>query len=253
MNRAMHGDLGHSYATNQSVVGAIGERLPLTVELMLLSTLLALIFAIPIGVFSARNPGGFFDKTSGGMLFALLGFPAFMLGVLLIFVFAVELNWLPATGETVWFHVGRGLVATPASIILPIVTLAAGQCAVYARLLRSEMLITLRSDFISFAKSKGISESRILRKHALRPSSFALITVLGINVGALLGGTIIVESMFALPGMGRLLVTSIYKRDYLVVQGGVVLVATAFVVMNALVDVFYGVLDPRVRHQGTSV
>ena len=124
----------------------------------------------------------------------------------------MQLGWFDATGQSTWFHIGRGIVATPASIVLPVVTLAAGQAAVYARLLRSEMLITLRSDYISFARAKGMSDGRILRRHALRPSSFALITVIGINVGALIGGTIIVESMFALPGMGRLLVTSIYKR-----------------------------------------
>ena len=155
LGRALHGDLGHSYATNQSVVGAIGERLPLTLELMLLSELLALAIAIPLGVGAARRPGGFFDRLSGGMLFALLAFPAFMLGVLLIYVFAVQLRWLPATGEATWFHLGQGVVATPISILLPIITLTAGQLAVFARLLRSEMLITLRSEYILVAKAKG--------------------------------------------------------------------------------------------------
>ena len=250
LNRALHGDLGESYSTHQPVVDAIAERLPLTVELMLLSTLLALVVAVPVGMYSARYAGGWFDRVSGSVLFALLGFPAFMLGVLLIYLFAVQLGWFDATGQSTWFHLGRGIVATPSSIVLPVVTLAAGQAAVYARLLRSEMLITLRSDYIAFARSKGVGDGRILRRHALRPSSFALITVIGINVGALIGGTIIVESMFALPGMGRLLVTSIYKRDYLVIQGGVVLVSVAFVVINALVDVVYGMLDPRIRHAG---
>lgn len=247
LGRALHGDLGQSYATNQSVVGAIGERLPLTVELMLLSELLALAIAVPLGVLAARRPSGRFDRVSGGMLFGLLAFPAFMLGVLLIYVFAVKLKWLPATGQATWFHLGHGVVATPISVLLPIVTLTAGQLAVFARILRSEMLITLRSEFILVAKAKGISERRLLVRHALRPSSFSLLTVAGIGFGALVGGAIIVERMFALPGMGQLLVTSIYKRDYLVVQGGVVLVSVTFVLANMIVDLLYAVLDPRVR------
>lgn len=247
LGRALHADLGHSYATNQSVVAAIGERLPLTVELMLFSEVLALAIAIPLGVGAARKPGGLFDRISGGMLFGLLAFPAFMLGVLLIYVFAVQLRWLPATGEATWFHIGHGVVATPISVLLPIITLTAGQLAVFARLLRSEMLITLRSEYILVAKAKGISEARLLTRHALRPSSFSLVTVAGISIGALVGGAIIVERMFALPGMGQLLVTSIYKRDYLVVQGGVVLVSIAFVMANVVVDLLYAFLDPRVR------
>ncbi len=247
LGRAVQGDLGQSYAQNRSVTSTISERLPLTLELMVLSEILALAVAIPIGVGAARKPGGWFDRVSGGALFGLLALPAFMLGVLLIYVFAVKLHWLPATGQATWFHIGNGLVATPISILLPILTLTAGQIAVFARLLRSEMLITLRSEYILVAKAKGLSERRILLKHALRPSSFSLVTVAGIAVGALVGGTIIVERMFALPGMGQLLVTSIYKRDYLVVQGGVVLVSVAFVLVNVAVDLLYAVLDPRVR------
>ncbi len=252
LGRALHGDLGHSYATNQSVVSAVGERLPLTVELMLFSELLALAIAIPVGVAAARRPNGWFDRLSGSMLFGLLAFPAFMLGVLLIFVFAVKLRWLPATGQATWFHLGQGVVATPVSVLLPIITLTTGQLAVFARILRSEMLLTLRSEFILVAKAKGISERRVLTRHALRPSSFSLVTVAGIGIGALVGGAVIVERMFALPGMGQLLVISIYKRDYLVVQGGVVLVSIAFVMANVIVDLLYAVLDPRVRHGALS-
>ena len=170
-----------------------------------------------------------------------------MLGVLLIYVFAVKLQWLPATGQATWFHIGSGVVATPVSILLPIITLAAGQLAVFARLLRSEMILTLRSDYIMVAKAKGISERRTLVRHALRPSSFSLVTVVGISIGSLLGGAVIVERMFALPGMGQLLVVSIFKRDYLLVQGAVVLISIAFVMANVVADILYGVLDPRVR------
>lgn len=252
LGRALHGDLGHSYATKQSVVGAIGERLPLTLELMMFAEVAALAIAIPLGIGAARRPGGAFDRASGSMLFGLLAFPAFMLGVLLIYVFAVKLQWLPATGQATWFHLGGGIVATPISVLLPIITLTAGQLAVFARILRSEMLITLRSEFILVAKAKGISENRVLTRHALRPSSFSLVTIAGISIGALVGGAVIVERMFALPGMGQLLVTSIYKRDYLVVQGGVVLVSVAFVMANVIVDLLYALLDPRVRRSAPS-
>ena len=245
--RAVRGDLGTSYFQNRSVTSAIAERLPFTIELMGLSLLLALALAVPLGIGAARRPGGWFDRLTGGALLALLALPAFMLGVLLIYVFAVKLQWLPATGQATWFHIGSGVVATPVSILLPIITLAAGQLAVFARLLRSEMILTLRSDYIMVAKAKGISERRTLVRHALRPSSFSLVTVVGISIGSLLGGAVIVERMFALPGMGQLLVVSIFKRDYLLVQGAVVLISIAFVMANVVADILYGVLDPRVR------
>ena len=247
LGRAVRGDLGTSYFQNRSVTSAIAERLPFTIELMGLSLLLALALAVPLGIGAARRPGGWFDRLTGGALLALLALPAFMLGVLLIYVFAVKLQWLPATGQATWFHIGSGVVATPVSILLPIITLAAGQLAVFARLLRSEMILTLRSDYIMVAKAKGISERRTLVRHALRPSSFSLVTVVGISIGSLLGGAVIVERMFALPGMGQLLVVSIFKRDYLLVQGAVVLISIAFVMANVVADILYGVLDPRVR------
>lgn len=246
----VHGDLGHSYVSGQSVISTIGERLPITLELMILAIALSLVVAIPLGVLAARKPNGWFDRLSGGSLFAALALPPFMLGVLLIFLFAVRLRWLPATGYALWFHFGHGVVATPISILLPVITLAAGQIAVFARILRSEMILTLHSDYILAAKAKGLREWRVLVHHALRPSSFSLLTLLGLSVGALVGGTLIVEVMFALPGMGQLIVTSIFKRDYLVVQGSVLLVATAFVLANFAVDILYGFLDPRIRHDG---
>ena len=157
LGRAVRGDLGTSYFQNRPVTSAIAERLPFTIELMGLSLLLALALAVPLGIGAARRPGGWFDRLTGGALLALLALPAFMLGVLLIYVFAVKLQWLPATGQATWFHIGSGVVATPVSILLPIITLAAGQLAVFARLLRSEMILTLRSDYIMVAKAKGIS------------------------------------------------------------------------------------------------
>jgi peptide/nickel transport system permease protein len=240
LGRALHGDLGQSYSTNQSVASAIGQRLPLTLELVILAELLALAIAIPLGVFAARRPNGWFDRLTGTSTFALLAMPSFMLGVLLVYLFAVKWNMFPATGTGTWFHIGNGVVGTPGSLTLPIITLAAGQLAVFGRL--------LRTDFILASRSKGIPQWRILFFHALRPSSFTLLTVLGITAAGLVGGSIIVEQLFALPGMGSLLVQSILKRDYLVVQGCVVLISAAFVLFNFFVDLVYAVLDPRIRY-----
>jgi len=248
LGRAVHGDLGESYSTNQSVASAIGQRLPLTLELVILAELLALAIAIPLGVFAARRPNGWFDRLTGTSTFALLALPSFMLGVLLVYLFAVKWHIFPATGTGTWFHIGNGVVGTPGSLTLPIITLAAGQLAVFGRLLRTEMVATLRSDFILASRSKGIPQWRILFFHALRPSSFTLLTVLGITAAGLVGGSIIVEQLFALPGMGSLLVESILKRDYLVVQGCVVLISAAFVLFNFFVDLVYAVLDPRIRY-----
>lgn len=244
----LHGDFGQSYVLHQSVMQAIGQRLPVTLEMMIFAEILAVAVSIPLGVLAARRPNGWFDRTTGFSVFALLALPAFILGVLLVYLFSVQWHVLPASGTTTWFHIGDGPVATPVSIVLPVITLMAGQVAVFARVLRSEMLVTLREDFILAAQAKGVSEWRILFHHALRPSSFSLVTVVGITVAALVGGTIIVEELFAIPGMGGLIVSSILSRDYLTIQGCVVLIASAFVIMNFIVDVLYVVLDPRVGH-----
>ena len=251
LGHALHGDLGHSYFTQQSVVRAIGERLPLTVELMVMAEVIALVVAVLLAVQAARRPDGWFDKIASTGSFALLALPAFMLGVLLIFLFTVRVHLFPSSGETRWFKLGSGVVATPYSILLPAITLAAGQIAVFTRVLRSDLLATLRSDWVTATRARGIGEWRILFRHALRPSSFSLVTLVGLSIGALLGGALIVEQMFALPGMGRLLVTAIFKRDYMIVQGGVLLVGVGFVTANFVVDLLYGVLDPRVRRGAT--
>lgn len=248
LSRAVHGDLGQSYTTHQSVLELIGQRLPITLEMMFFAEILALAVSIPLGVLAVRKPNGWFDRLTGTSMFALLALPGYMLAVLLVYLFAVQWKLLPATGYGTWFHIGQGVIGTPGSLVLPIITLAAGQVAVFSRLLRSEMLITLRSDFILVAKAKGLRQWRILIRHALRLSSFSLVTVLGLTVAGLVGGTIIVEEIFAIPGMGLLIVESILKRDYLVVQGCVVLISIAFVLINFVVDLFYGILDPRVRH-----
>lgn len=244
---ALRGDLGQSYITRQPVAQAIGERLPLTIELMLMAEVLALVVAVPLGIIAGARPNGWVDRLGSAVTFGLLSVPNFMLGVVLIYVLAVRWHVFGATGIDRWFAIGRGQVATPRSIFLPALTLAVGQMAVAMRLLRSDLIATLQQDYIQMARAMGLPNRRILLRHALRPSTFSLITVIGLNMGALIGGSFIVENLFALPGLGRLIVTSIYKRDYLIVQGGVLVVAVGYVVINFVVDLLYAVLDPRVR------
>ena len=251
LGHAVRGNLGQSYISQESVTSAIGARLPLTIELMIMAEIISLGLAIPTAMLCSLRPGGWFDKFVSRSTLALLALPAFMLGELLIYLFSVKYHVFPASGESTWFSLGGGtspaVVATPQSILLPSITLAAGQLALFARVLRGDLLATLKSEFILMARSKGFSRWYVLVHHALRPSSFSLMSLVGLSVGGLLAGAVVVENIFPLPGMGTLLVTSIEKRDYLIVQGIVVLIATGFVTVNFITDALYGVLDPRIR------
>lgn len=239
------GDLGRSYVSNQPTSEALKQRLPVTLELLLLSQLLALGLAVPLALLAATRPNGLVDRVSSSTAFGFLAIPNFMLGVLLIYLFAVQLNWFPATGYTPFRD-------DPAenlrSLALPAITLGVAELAVYLRLLRTDLIATLQEDYIAMAQAKGLPKAHILLRHALRPSTFSLVTVAGLNLGRLIGGAFVVEYLFALPGIGSLTVESIFRRDYIVVQGTVLLVAVGYVLANFLVDLLYGILDPRVRH-----
>src|SRR2546421_2807906 len=216
VTNAFQGNLGKSYLNGQSVGKAIKQALPVTFELLILSQLIALAIAIPVGILAALRPDGVFDQISTAAAFGLLAIPAFILGVLLVYLFAVTFHIFPATGYTpLTQDFGQNL----RSIILPSITLGLGSLAVYSRVLRTDMIATLREDFITMARAKGMPTGHILLRHAFRPSTFALVTVAGINVGALITGAFIVEYIFQLPGIGLLALNSIYARDYLVVQG----------------------------------
>jgi peptide/nickel transport system permease protein len=245
LGRALHGDLGASPRSHLPVAGLIKERLPITLELLVLAQLIALVIAVPAGIASAYRAGGLLDQTASGAAFGVLALPSFVLAIVLIYLFAVQLDVLPATGYT-------PLTSDPLdnlrSFFLPALTIGLAEAAAYARLLRSDMIQTLQEDYIAMARAKGLPTWHVLVRHALKPSSFTLLTVLGINIGRLMGGALIVETIFALPGVGRLLVESIYARDLVVVQGVVAFVAVAFVLVNFGVDLLYAVLDPRIRH-----
>jgi peptide/nickel transport system permease protein len=241
----LHGDLGRSFRTGETVWNAVTARLPVSLELMVITVVLALAIAIPLAIFCAVKSGTAVDRFFTGLAFGKLSLPPFMVAILLIYLFAVELNWLPATG---WVPFAEDPVGNLRSFILPAVTLAFAEWPVLMRVLRSDMIATLQEDYIAMAKAKGLRPARILLVHALKPSSLTLVTVAGINIGRLIGGALIVETIFALPGIGRLLVGAIYARDFIILQGVVLFVAAGFVMVNFIVDMLYAVLDPRIRH-----
>ena len=245
---ALRGDLGRSYITSESIGGAIADRLPVSIELMVLAQVLALAIAVPFGVLAGYREGSLIDKAISSAAFGVLAIPSFVSGILLILIFAIWLRVLPATG---FVPLSEGIWPNIRSMILPSLTLALVEAPAYLRLLRSDLTSTLREDFVAVARAKGLSDFRILVSHALRPSSFSLITVMGINIGHLIGGAIVIETLFALPGVGGMLIESIGKRDYLAIQGIVLVVSFAFVFVNLLVDLMYAVLDPRIRHAAT--
>lgn len=245
LGSALSGDLGRSYRNGEPVVQAILDRLPVSLQLMVMAQVIALGIAIPVALLSVRKPGGIFDRISASAAFGFLAMPNFMLGIVLIYLFSVTFDLLPATGFT---PMSESLWDNFVSMILPSMTLGLIEWTVLMRVLRSDLLTTLKEDFILLARAKGLPPWRVLLQHALRPSSFTLITILGLNIGGLIGGAVIVEQIFALPGVGRLLLGGIFNRDLILVQGTVAFIAVGFVVINFLVDMLYAVLDPRVRH-----
>jgi peptide/nickel transport system permease protein len=245
LGRALRGDLGASPRSQVTVRQSIEDRLPISLELLVLAELIGLVIAIPVGIASAYRAGGLLDHAASGAAFGILAVPGFVVAIVLIYLFAVQFDLVPATGYTPLL---TDPLANLRSFFLPALTVGLGEAAAYTRLLRSDMIATLQEDYIAMARAKGLPTWHILTRHALKPSSFTLLTVLGINIGRLMGGALIVETIFALPGVGRLLVESIYARDLVVVQGVVAFVAVAFVLVNFAVDLLYAVLDPRIRH-----
>jgi peptide/nickel transport system permease protein len=221
------------------VLSEILVRFPATVKLAVVSMLVALIIAIPVGIISATRQYSFVDNVS--MMGAMLGvsMPNFWLGLLLILLFSVHLGWFPVCGYGGFEH-----------IILPALTLGTGIAAVITRLMRSSMLEVLRQDYIRTARAKGLSEKLVVSRHALKNALIPVVTVIGMQFGRVLEGAVIVETIFAWPGIGKLLVDSIYARDFAMIQGGVLFVAVIFVIVNLAVDISYTYLDPRIRYEG---
>ena len=240
---AVRGQLGKSYQTGQSVSEAIALRLPVTIQLLVMAQILAILFAIPAGIFAAYRAGKASDRAITTLAFGFLAAPSFIIAISLAFIFAVLLNWFPATG---YVPFSEDLIGNIQSFTLPALALALIEWPILYRVLRNDLIETLQQDFVSLAKAKGMGPFHILFRHALRPSSFTLVTIVGIQLGNLISGAVIVESIFALPGLGSLLVASIHSREILMVQGIVALMAIAYVAINLLVDILYGALDPRI-------
>ncbi|SEE35470.1 ABC transporter permease [Bradyrhizobium erythrophlei] len=241
----LQGDFGRSFRTGQTVWQAVSDRVPVSFELMILAELIGLAIGVPLAIACAAKAGSAFDRLMTGSAFGMLSVPTFLSAILLIYLFAVELRLLPATG---YVPFTEDPVANLRFMVLPALTLGLAEWPGIMRVLRSDMIAALQEDYIALAKAKGLKPSRILFVHALKPSSLTLVTITGINIGRLIGGAVIVESIFALPGIGRLLVGAIYTRDLIILQGVVLLVAAGFVIMNFIVDLLYAVLDPRIRH-----
>ncbi len=243
LGRALRGDLGRSLRTNQPVTEAILQRLPVTLELLGAALAVSLAIAIPAGIVSAvkRNSGVDLAST----VFALIGFslPNFWLGLILIYVFALLLRWLPPSG----FAPLPALADNARSLILPALTLGTALAALITRQLRSGMLEVLRQDYVRTAQAKGLGQGVVVAKHALKNALIAVVTVIGLQIGGLLGNTIITESLFALPGVGRLMIDAVFSRDFFIVQGVVLFLAVGYVLSNLIVDVLYSYLDPRIR------
>ena len=215
----------------------------MSIELMALSLLLSLSLAVPAGLLAAYRAGQSIDKLLSALAALLLSAPSFMLGLVLMFFLALTLKWLPAVG---YVPLSEGILGNLRSFAIPVLTLALVEWPVFMRILRSDAIVTLQQDYVLLAKAKGLRNVHILFRHVLKPSSFTLITVAGLTIATLIGGALVVETIFALPGVGRLLIGSINSRDFMMVQGAVALIAVGFVLVNFAIDTLYSVLDPRV-------
>jgi peptide/nickel transport system permease protein len=263
ISRAVRGDLGFSYTQRRPVTALIVERLPATIELALGALIMGLLIAVPIGIISAVRQNSIVDRAGMAGAFLGISMPPFWLGIVLLLLFSVTLRWLPVQGRiahTVTLQRVTGfyvldsiitgnrdaLVSSLRHLVLPSITLGAALAAVVARVLRSSMLETLRSDYVVLARAKGSSEARVVLRHALRNALIPTVTVIGLQVGVLLGGNMIVETVFSWPGLGRMVVSAIFDRDFPLVQGTVMVYAFTFVMSNLIVDILYTYLNPKI-------
>jgi peptide/nickel transport system permease protein len=241
--QVVRGDLGRSIRTHQSVRELIFQKLPVTLQLALWSMLVALVIAIPVGVLSAVRKNTAVDYA--GTLFALSGLsiPNFWLGILLILLVSVRWNLLPASG---YVEFGRDPVENLRRMIMPALVLGTGLAAVITRQLRASMLEVLKQDYVRTARAKGLFGRRVVLRHALRNALIPVVTLIGLQMGALLSGAVVTEQVFAIPGFGKLIVDAVFNRDYAVVQGVVLITATAYILINLVVDIAYALVDPRI-------
>lgn len=232
----LHGNLGQSIRLNQSVAKVIRERYPYTLQLTLSSLIVALVLAIPAGVRSARRRNRWDDRVLGFVSLLGLSFPNFALGPILILFFAIKLGWLPVSGSGAF-----------ANLVLPAITMGGALAAILTRMVRTSMLEELGQDYVRTARAKGLTERTVVYKHALRNAMIPVVTVIGLQFGALLAGAIVTETIFSWPGIGRLTIQAISNRDYYLVQGCILAIGLTYVAVNFLTDLLYTVVNPRIR------
>ena len=245
MGHVLTGDLGVSYINKFPVLDLIIIKGQATVELALGSMLVAIIIAVPVGILSALKRGSIFDRLITGFVSLSYAIPTFWLGILLVIVFALQLKWLPPSGRV---EPSRNLGMFFKLLILPSLTLGIPTSAVLARFLKASLLEVMNQDYVRTARSKGLKERQVVSRHALRNAMIPVVTVFGLQLGTFLGGAVVTESIFDYPGIGRMMLYAIQTRDYTIVQGTVLLVVVIFIIINLLVDITYGFLDPRIRY-----
>lgn len=245
LSGAVTGDLGSSLVPPQSdVVDRIAGALPVSLQLAVMGLGIALLLAVPLAMWSASRAGGTIDRLIGASMFGILSVPSFLAGLLLILIFSNGLGWFP---RAQWVRISESLPANLHHALLPAVVIALMELALFTRVLRNDLIVTLNEDYILAARAKGMPPWRIMVTDALRPSSFSLVTLMGISLGRLIGSTVIVEYLFALPGMGSMVVNAANQGDFPMVQGAVLVIALVYVAVNAAIDLSYGYLDPRTR------
>ena len=242
----LHGNLGTDFRSHEPLTQMLLRRLPVTLELTVLASLISVIVAIPLGVLAASRRRGPADVAGVGLSMVGISVPDFWLGVMLILLVSLKLRWLPPSG---YKPISHGLIENLRYMALPAITLSFSLAAVLLRTTRAAMIDVLDQDFIKFARAKGLRERLVIYKHALRNASIPIVTVLGLQFGYLLGGAVIVETMFSLPGIGKMTLSAVNTRSYPIVQGGVLVIGLLFMLVNLITDLLYAVLNPRIRYE----
>jgi peptide/nickel transport system permease protein len=245
LSNIFHGDFGYSYFLNKPVLGAIWDNVGPTVSLAILAQIFGVAFALLFGIYAAKHKGTIRDESIMGASLLGISIPSFLLGSFLILLFAVQLRIFPVSG---YVPLNAGLFEYLKYLVLPTITLGAIQAALITRMTRSSLLDTISENFVKTAKAKGLNERTIMLKHTLRVSFLPILTVIGESFAGLVSGAAVTESLFNIPGLGQLIVSSIERRDYALIQGAVLLITVAYVVINLVVDLLYAVIDPRVRN-----
>jgi len=243
--KAIQGDLGKSYRTQMPVVQVMLQRLPVTMELAFLSIAIAIVFALPLGIWSAVNEGSRFDRFVSGLAAFSVAMPNFWIGILLIYLFSIILRWLPPAG---YIPISQDLAGNLRLILLPTVTLATYYLGTFVRYVRSTMTDVLKQRYILAARGKGVPWRRVLIRHALKNTLIPTVTILGVEMAKLFGGAVVTETIFGLPGMGRLMVDAIFQRDFPVLQGTILFIAISVLLITLVVDIIYAFLDPRIKY-----